>query len=115
MPTFEGEIEIPFDPAPADVGSTKLRNWTLQHQGNLEYADLLNEFAAKLPSPSNSEHTSILKEFSDRIVEIVTEERQGRFLKLAEGETKPKVCILMPKRGALHKVMNGLKNITSVY
>ena len=110
MPTFDGEIEIPFVPTERDVVSTKLRNWTLQHQGNLDYADLLNEFADKLPNPADPSHLNILREYSDLIVNIIMVDRQGRFLKLAEGETKPKVCILMPRRGAIHKVMNGLKN-----
>ena len=110
MPAFDGEIEIPFVPTERDVVSTKLRNWTLQHQGNLDYADLLNDFADRLPNPAEPSHLNTLREFSDLIVNIITVDRQGRFLKLAEGETRPKVCILMPRRGAVHKVMNGLKN-----
>ena len=53
---------VAFDPQEHDVVSTKLRSWNLRHPGNLAYADLLAEYASKLPSTTDPNYSSILSE-----------------------------------------------------
>ena len=99
-----------FDPQEHDVVSTKLRNSNLGHPGNLAYADLLVEYALKLPSTTDPNYSSTLSKITKALIELITEEKGGRFLKIQEGENHPNDCIVMNYKAAHHKVLQGLKN-----
>ena len=90
--------------------STKLRSWNLGHPGNLLYAELLVDYALKLPLPSDPMYSSILNQTTKQLVEVITVEKGGRFLKIAEGENHPDDCVIMDYRASHHKVLHGLKN-----
>ena len=102
--------KVAFDPQEHDVVSTKLRNWNLRHPGNLAYADLLAEYASKLPSTTDPNYSSILSEITQALIKLITEEKGGRFLKIQGGENHPNDCIVMNYKEAHHKVLQALKN-----
>lgn len=105
-----GGYTAPFEPQEQDVVSTKLRSWNLGHPGNLIYAELLVDYALKLPLPSDPNYSAILSETTKELVEDITMERGGRFLKIAEGENHPDDCVVMDFKACHHKVLHGLKN-----
>ena len=102
---------VAFDPQEHDVVSTKLRSWNLRHPGNLAYADLLAEYASKLPSTTDPNYSSILSEITQALIKLITEEKGGRFLKIQGGENHPNDCTVMNYKEAHHKVLQALKNI----
>lgn len=104
-----GGHTAPFEPQEHDVVSTKLRSWNLGHTGNLLYAELLVEYALKLPLPSATDYTAVLSQVTRELVEAIAN-KGGRFLKIAEGENHPDECIVMDYKACHHKVLNGLKN-----
>lgn len=106
----KGGTPAPFNPGDHDVVSTKLRSWNLGHPGNLQYAELLVEYALKLPSTSDPHYSSALSDTTKDLVNVITVERGGRFLKIAEGENHPEDCIVMDFKACHHKVLHGLKN-----
>ena len=123
------EVVIPFQPTDRDVVATKLRVWANKHPGNLAYAKLLEEIVDTLPSPSDPHHYKVLQECAETVVDTITREWNGRFLKLhptpaGEGDARasssaPAVaeaheneyCTLMSKKSACHKVIIALKNM----
>ena len=109
-PNSSGSHVTVFDPQEHDVVSTKLRSWNLRHPGNLAYADLLAEYASKLPSTTDPNYSSTISEITKALIKLITEEKGGRFLKIQGRENHPNDCIVMNYKEARHKALQGLKN-----
>lgn len=103
------EVWIPFDPAPVDVVSTKLRTWNLSHPGNLYYTELVNNNVASLDKDDFNE----IKRRAEEIVYAVTIERGGRFLRPPDGDTQPTTCVVLDGKQALAKVVHALRTAQS--
>lgn len=105
--------QIPFDPHPQDVVSTKNRTWNLNHPGNLRCQEYLLNYANELPHSGNFP-PNLIAEFADEIVHKILKEEYGQFLKpIVEpgGNTfRPEYCIVMDKKAAKEKVKIGLNN-----
>lgn len=99
------EVWIPFDPAPVDVVSTKLRTWNLSHPGNLYYTDLVNTNVVSL----DKEDINEIKRRAEKIVYSITVERGGRFLRPPDGDTQPTTCVILDGKQALAKVVHALR------
>jgi hypothetical protein len=104
-----GEVIIAFEPSDNDVISTKSRHWNVKHKGTIAYQRLVEQFAWKLLALDCNDSTSCVDEFSNIIFDIITTEKDGRFLKIGSTQN-PSHCILLSRKAALHKVKFGLRN-----
>lgn len=101
---MEGE-EIDFDPRENDVVSTKLRTWNLKHPGNLFYTDLVNSSVSEV----QGEDIADFKRVAEKIVHIIHVERNGRFLKLKDGDINPTKCTILNHKPCVSKVIHALR------
>jgi hypothetical protein len=104
--------EIEFVPTAVDVVSTKLRTWNLKHPGNMFYTNLVQQ---KMFSDIKTYEEDPLeyKRVAERIVDLLTVERGGRFLKLKEGAVKPTTCTVMGRKLCVNKVVHALRTAQS--
>ena len=99
---------IDFNPTDVDIVSTKLRRWTSKHPGNIFYTDLVHQ---RLVGLCDVEDQQEYRRVAEDIVDILTVERGGRFLKVRDGElnsTSAK-CVVMDERAAIAKVLLALR------
>ncbi|CAB9500061.1 expressed unknown protein [Seminavis robusta] len=109
-PVAEPGAVIPFVPTDRDVISSQYTRWNIQHNGAIAYSKLLQEYAAKLPKLSDDKFNSHLKDYANAIYKIITEERQGRFLRLVDDGINATCCYVMDRESIQGKVEHGLRN-----
>jgi hypothetical protein len=103
------ENEIDFHPTDVDVVSTKLRTWNTKHSGNVFYTELVLKMINEIKEDDQAEYRRVAEE----VVDILTIERGGRFLKLREGEKNPNCCILMGRKQSVNKAIHALRTAWS--
>ncbi|KAL3940797.1 MAG: hypothetical protein SGBAC_004735 [Bacillariaceae sp.] len=99
-------VQLPFDPQPNDIVCTKLRTWNSKHPGNKFFNAMIHDTAGKVLEEN-------IKTASERLLEVVVDQRGGRFLKLSDVDVmngrKPHICTLLNRKQCLHKVVRTLK------
>lgn len=101
----DGEIVIKFDPSDVDVVSTKIRTWNARHPGNIYYTELVAEAVS-----SGKDLTSTsTRAAAQRIYEVLTVQRGGRFLKLPERVSTSDFCTLLTPKRCVEKIIHAIK------
>lgn len=95
------EVERVAFPRPEDVVATKIRTWD-SHKGNIFYRNLVDR-ACRNIERSDIEGT---RRAAERIVDIITLDRKGLFLRKAPDES----WVVMDHRSAFNKVVHAIKN-----
>ena len=106
---MEGMIEIAFSPTQVDIVSTKLRTWNLKHAGNIFFTEMVH---SRVPDIKDGDPITI-RRVATEIVDILTDERGGRFLKLKEGDLRPTSCFVMGRKHIINKVGHALRTANS--
>ena len=89
-------------PRDVDVLSTKLR--TLHRsKGNVFYRELVDKYAAKIDKKAVPDGT---RQVAERIVDIITVDRKGVFLRRDGGATR---WLVMDRRAAINKVFTAIR------
>lgn len=96
---------IPFDPAPVDVLATKSRKFNKNHPGNVYFTSLVNRFSVTLTTNAMEGVRGV----AEQIVNHISDERGGRFLKPRDGEINPTTCMVICRKKALGKVIHALR------
>lgn len=99
------EQEIDFKPRDVDIVSTKLRTWNLKHPGNVFYTELIQKMLPEVQNEDQAEYRRV----AEQAVEILTVQRNGRFLKLREGDKEHTRCIVMDHRHSVNKAIHALR------
>jgi hypothetical protein len=109
MSLMEDMVEVDFKPTQVDIVSTKLRTWNLKHAGNVFFTEMVH---SRLPDIQDGDPVTI-RRVATEIVDILTDERGGRFLKLKEGDLRPTRCFVMGRKQILNKAGHALRTANS--